>query len=723
MDRISDNFEIVSLDKISATLVSSLNLYAKLFYKQLYKLVRLPNNKLGICVRLSTNAGSDSLLVQHEPVIIEISNDKIELCELKVYPDRIGFPFERFPHVNYPVGNMPPSLCLTREDFQNWYAEHNFAEYIDLIGTWFEDANKGNLIKIKDKDYFEPFRTHDIKCIMLRVPYEDKYLENAVNPITISFNIENWKDNLFYCNILHPSKKAKEIGVLLNRPAKDICSSWFLKYPQNLGELYNFIAEERFNLDKTKIDELINRDNLECENIFFSLAFPRPTTVLNKSTCIDYLTFKIKLEDYTSNNLEGNVDEVMVEDIANIDIAKYISGTPNEIGDKKILILGCGAIGSKVIYHLYRSGICNLTICDKDVMQSHNVCRHALSKFNLLSPKVKLIKEELDQMFINNPKPIKTVEYDLLEWLPKTDLNDYDIIIDTTASASVFRCLDNLSHDISSPIIHFALSDAGNIGLVYIKFNNLSKLSDYYMQLARLAIDNEDLSNWLHKEKRYNYDWVRIGEGCHSNTMILSDDVISSHASIASSIIRNIFSSEKENTAYLSFANVEYIGQMFSDNFKIPEFVDIQCDNNQDWHVRIPKDLLSHIRLQAKISGKKEIGGYMMGNVDVKYKTIYVLHQYKPNDSKQKTSRLSLGIQGWKEEYNKVKSSTASMLDYIGDWHSHPIGSLNMSTRDILTNYAIKTSEIVSEYGLCLITNSSNTKAHLLEPGIEVYLV
>ena len=213
---------------------------------------------------------------------------------------------------------------------------------------------------------------------------------------------------------------------------------------------------------------------------------------------------------------------------------------------------------------------------------------------------------------------------------------------------------------------------------------------------------------------------MRIGEGCHSNTTRLGDEIVSTHTGIAASVIKGVLSKKNGNTAYLSYVNIEYEGQVFTESYRIPAFINIKCSNNDEWQVRIPKSLLNEIQLEAKLAGKKEVGGYLMGNIDVKHKIIYLLHQFKPADSKQKISKLHLGIKGWREEYLRVKSRSSGVLDYIGDWHSHPSGSLDMSVTDILTNYAIKTSEIPSEYGICLIANSHQTKAHLLIPGIDV---
>lgn len=614
MDKTSDHFDVFN-KSINPQLVMSINQCVDLLYKNEYKLVTLPNKHIGVCTRISTGAGSNSILIQNEPVIIEICGNNIEECNLNVYPDRKNFPFEKFPHINYPIPPLPPSLCLTRENFRDWYAEHTFREYILLIKQWFSDANQGNLIKIKDKDYFEPFRIDHWDCIMLHTPFDDKYLENAINSITICSSVTKKNQKVFYSNLCPVCSNDTCLEILLNRHGNDICTSWFIERPQTLGELLDLITKERFQLNREILDEKLKVIGNNAESLFFRLAFPRPVKVLEKTTRIDYLTFKVSVDSYIHDILDDKIEQVLLMDITNTDTARYLSGTSDKIANKKILLLGAGAIGSKLAFHLYRSGICNITLCDKDIMLSHNVCRHALNSYDGLRPKVELVKEELESMYVHDSS-IKTVEEDLLEWLPRNQLIEYDLIIDTTASASVFRCLDTHPINNHTPIIHYALSDAGGVGLVYIHTDNTSLLSDYYMQLAISAIKDEDLSNWIMRERKYNYDWIRIGEGCHSNTMILSDDVISCHTAIASSIVRNLFDGKLSNKAMISFINYEYVGQVFTIKYDIPSFVDIPCSNSPDWHVRIPQPLLHKIRTSAKISGQKETGGYIMGNID-----------------------------------------------------------------------------------------------------------
>ncbi|MBQ2883134.1 MAG: ThiF family adenylyltransferase [Alphaproteobacteria bacterium] len=719
MDKFSDSY--VRLDnREHMELISYINSYAHLFYESKYDLVCLPTENIGICCRISSHAGSNSLLIQHEPIVIEICGKDIEECDINVYPDRMNFPFNNYPHINFAVGQLPPTLCLTRERFVNWYAEHSFGELIILIRQWFEDALNGNLIKTKEGDFYEPFRTDSLDVVMLKIPVEDSFIERIEKSDSICYTIDSHGNNLYSRECFSDKSLNQDIGVLLFRSCNIICSTWFIKQPKTLGALYKFASDNEFFIDKPKIASYIKNNGQRSKNIFFQFAFVRPTNVLGKGSKVDYLTFCASMEGYITENMESPVYGVEIIDFATPQLANYISNTEIDIANKNILILGCGAIGSKLIYHLYRSGICNLTICDNDYFLSHNVCRHALSRYGLMDPKVKLIKKELDAMFLCNTTQVVAVEDDIMQWLPKANLSNYDIIIDATASASVFRLVDKISLSTSIPIVHFALSDSGNIGHVYVNTSRESILSDYYMHLVHESIDNDDISNWLKRNTKYSLDIVRIGEGCHSNTMRLGDEIVSTHTGIAASVIKGVLSKKCENTAFLSYVNIEYEGQVFTESYHIPVFINLKCSNNNEWQVRIPKSLLNEIQLEAKLAGKKEVGGYLMGNIDVKHKIIYLLHQFKPADSKQKISKLHLGIKGWREEYLRVKSRSSGVIDYIGDWHSHPSGSLDMSVTDILTNYAIKTSEIPSEYGICLIANSHQTKAHLLIPGIDV---
>lgn len=713
MDKFSDYCKTLESSRAIA-FKKALKPWAKSF-PQGYTLVELPEGSVGICTKIPVEVGSDSLLLVGEPMLIGVSSLDLEYNPPFVFPDRLNFPFTKFPHINYAHNGLPNTICLTREPIEEWYAEHTFGEYIELVSKWLDDAAHGNLIKLKQGDFYEPFRVENTKGIILINRDIDRYIVEQKKNVSYYVAVD-YSTNVSIENCYDPTTdgcKDNAIEIILCRNCKNVLSDWFIQYPTILKELLAFAKEYGFVIEQEKIVSLLNTAQCSIEKIFFRFAFIRPKNLIGKDSPVDYLCYCIAKEDFLRQNMNASIDGIMMLDRITQEYANNLTETAEVISRKKILILGCGAIGSKLIYHLYRSGISNLTICDKDVMMPHNLCRHALTKHSIEN-KAKLIRDSLNQMF-HFPCRIKIVMDDLLKWLPQTNLNEYDVIIDATASASIARCLDNIVCNLTIPIVSFALSDSGKIGLVYTNYDRSVSLVDYYMQLLREAINDNDISAWLKDERKYNYDYVRIGEGCHSNTMKINDDVISAHTASAARIVRNLFDKEVKNNACLSFADLDFKGSMYSLKCLIPSFEKLTCQNDSQWEVRIPSDLLQYIKKEAKVGGKREVGEYMMGYIDTKYRRIYVLDSYKPKDSLRQTSKIELGKKGWKEHKERIKQRTADMMYYLGDWHSHPSGSLQASKIDEATFEYLITNEIDGIYGLGLITNIYEIKAYLLK--------
>ena len=51
--------------------------------------------------------------------------------------------------------------------------------------------------------------------------------------------------------------------------------------------------------------------------------------------------------------------------------------------NKKILIVGCGGIGSNLSNYLIRSGFSNLVLCDSDIIEENNLQRQFFLKNKL----------------------------------------------------------------------------------------------------------------------------------------------------------------------------------------------------------------------------------------------------------------------------------------------------------------------------------------------------
>lgn len=89
--------------------------------------------------------------------------------------------------------------------------------------------------------------------------------------------------------------------------------------------------------------------------------------------------------------------------------------------------------------------------------------------------------------------------------------------------------------------------------------------------------------------------------------MKINDDIISAHTALAARIIRNLFDKCAKNNAYLSFADLDFQGSMFSLKYIIPSFEKFICQNNSQWEVRIPSDLLQYIKRKQRLAAKEKL--------------------------------------------------------------------------------------------------------------------
>ena len=177
MEKYSDQYKDVSIDNFPQ-LLGFYKTLAKFAYEGV-RSVMLPDNNVGFCCEFEVDAGTSSLLYLREPIIIEVSisaqHDEVPIA----YPDRKDFPYDKYPHVNYPEQGMPPSLCLTREDDKEWYAEISFRQYVKTLINWLNDAANDRLIKVESGDQYEPFRIpNNVRWKLLRMFDVDKIITN-----------------------------------------------------------------------------------------------------------------------------------------------------------------------------------------------------------------------------------------------------------------------------------------------------------------------------------------------------------------------------------------------------------------------------------------------------------------------------------------------------------------------------------------------------------------
>ena len=715
MDRVSDKYPVIDIATIG-DLAKELTSLASIFDDGIFSLVELDSDTVGLCGGINTYARSKSALQHIEPVVIAVSKASWQTRVPFSFSDNPKFPYNKFAHINYQHGDYPPTFCLSRENIEDWYAEHTLKEYVELVAQWLRDAAKGRLMKITENDEFEPQRLHHVlDHILMRATYMDSILENK-DPQCDLYSITALKDfpNLAYGKEQDTVLNSNAVGVRLFAGRDNVDDTWYRHYPETLLHLYQFILDKKYplNLDqlKTSLDE--NK-----QYVYFQLALLRPVRIIGKNTRINYLCFRVPASDVLSDNANAALEEVTIIDFTDYTAAKDLSETPESIFMKNICILGCGAVGSKLAFHLYRSGISFISLVDNDFLLPHNMVRHALSSYkpgSFVLHKASALRKNLEDMFYGMPPCHKSFNEDALSHISAPREEPYDLIIDATASVHVMYGLDAIDLPEKTRIVRVALSEGGDVGVTYLAIDSRQRLADFYMEILRASFKNELIYRWLSSERKNSTENIRVGEGCHSNTMRISDDTISSHAALMSSIIRHIYEGDQHNRIILSFAHRDFPGSMQTCTIPVNPYQLFSCANDLSWTVRIPEDLLKEIRLKAKTAGTKENGGYLFGHIDYKRRVIYPLLHYMPRDSRGTKSGFRLGTSGLKDYKTMIDQRSIGQMEYIGDWHSHPACSLDMSAIDITTCYADVLPQLKNGIGLCVITKTNDTKFFLL---------
>jgi Dinucleotide-utilizing enzymes involved in molybdopterin and thiamine biosynthesis family 2 len=143
------------------------------------------------------------------------------------------------------------------------------------------------------------------------------------------------------------------------------------------------------------------------------------------------------------------------------------------IKESNILLIGCGSVGSDILFLLARSGLKNFTIVDPDELKVENSYRHFLGIDKAIEYKYKteLLKEEMERRYPNTK--IEKHNKDILYLInsQEVNVNDYDLIICAIGNPNTERLLNRMILKTNTPAI-FTWVEAYGLGGHALLVNN-----------------------------------------------------------------------------------------------------------------------------------------------------------------------------------------------------------------------------------------------------------
>ncbi|PKW21091.1 JAB domain-containing protein similar to deubiquitination enzymes [Flavobacterium lindanitolerans] len=725
MEKFSDSLSVYKNDLENSALRDSLKSLDKLIGGKV-KILDWGNSKIAIPLEINVDLPSlgnfENLDIRTtEPIILVFDLINYPVSAPRVYTDRSDFPKSNLAHLYVAVNNRPPAFCYVRGNPDEWYANKRIEDLLIRISNWLHDAATGELAE--NGDQYEPLRLEGYSGNII---YDYDTILSVVTSKTALVVGENFSIALFeqvgltnrstykFVKLItdknalatikevdEERKKGKEdvsrrkyfFGFILWNEENEIKSEYQVNIPRSFEEFklfcnYYEIKYEEFEKFVATFKELN-------EYIYFPVivAIRRPSQLTGYSSNIEFINLRFKLD---SDDVK---DETIVNNIS-IDIlshnqpltqklARQISGRKIDLSGRSA-VFGCGAIGSKIIMHLARSGQTNLTLIDPDYISPHNLVRHVLFSDNEGENKAEALAQKIRKFYpfemtgvINGP----SFKEGLID--KEETFKTYNWLLDFTASEAFFNKLVMLKSINNNQLASASISDFGNLGILYKEGANRNpRIDDLQVELYSLASTDENIHKWLQNEQlaaSSNNLVVQVGVGCNSETTILSDDKISSHASYFSGVLKK----EMEN---LSSQGKIYLNRILdtgdykieTEIIKVDPFDIFQPVNDSTWTIRFKSGVIKQLTDEFRNAGKIETGGVFVGVCNYKTKTIHVTESIKaPIDSEGNSIHFIRGYKGLPEKISEVETKSGGQIGYIGEWHTHPDGPNFLSPQDM----------------------------------------
>ncbi|HBO1950431.1 TPA: ThiF family adenylyltransferase [Pseudomonas aeruginosa] len=357
---------------------------------------------------------------------------------------------------------------------------------------------------------------------------------------------------------------------------------------------------------------------------------------------------------------------VEVRSALTANMARDLSAVSTENAQFEGVLAGLGGLGGALADLWIRQGWGHWTFIDPDRLMPHNLSRHVAFDYDIGQEKVDVMQGHAARIYPDEPLPgaiaksILSQDTDVLNALGQAQL-----VVDVTTTLHAPR---ELARTANAPrTASLFLTPSGLSSVMILEDQARQQRVDgmegqYYRAILNNEWGREHLANHLGDR------WV--GGGCRDISVRISDECIHVHAGILSRQLRQ--SVAKPEARLCVWAYDEQSGAIASHEVSLSE---VFTTTSNGWTIKYDAALVDKLK-QARLAAlPNEIGGSIIGITDLKAGTLVIVDVLPtPPDSQSSPSHFIRGEKGQQEALEEVQGRTARVVDYLGEWHSHPDG-------------------------------------------------
>jgi integrative and conjugative element protein (TIGR02256 family) len=646
-----------------------------------------------------------------ETVVIEVEVELSQLSVVDIHPiERISITFtegdnawpevlalrENFPrvsHLNLRAKEFPRSLCLYERPYEENRSRWAPVSIVERVRSWLSDTANGTLHKSDQP--LEQLFLGTRNAIVLPESFRASP-ETGPHRLNISHaNLRPWGE-LFFANRVSESGQAPGSRFLATTFITPAITHGTLRWiPQTLSELHAACAGAGGDLLGNLRIEISSWDRGPStlnSYLVLIVVFPKVRTagspiesyetwVYVSNDTIEVIGQAFGIWEMT-NGVPGHVIGGVVSDEALNGLSIYPlnptyalgrdgAATMNGVAPDvtRFAAVGLGALGSQVVTFLARSGFGLWSLIDSDVLLPHNVARHQLTSDFVGFPKVEAMRQYLNRLLATQSVE-RAVFANVLEagdLQSETDIaiNSSAAVLDFSASVPVARYLARSTPKAVRCLSSFMNPSGTTLIMLAENRDRTLRLNHLEMQYYRAVLNMPELAGHLSQGGVS----TRYARSCRDVTATIPAHRVGLHAALCAGAVREALR--------LDTAQIKLWRAQNDASVQVTEV----CPRTTteygigDWTLVVDDGFIEKLRSLRNGSLPRETGGVLLGIWDLDEKTVYVVDTIPaPPDSKKRMTSFIRGSEGLIEQVRSSVSATAEMVQYIGEWHSHPDG-------------------------------------------------
>lgn len=338
--------------------------------------------------------------------------------------------------------------------------------------------------------------------------------------------------------------------------------------------------------------------------------------------------------------------------------------------DAKLVAIGAGAIGSNVMINTARAGIGTWTVIDDDIVLPHNIVRQSQIDAMVGSPKAEMARDMLNAILAEGGSSHINANVLKPEAEAEAVLGAFaaaDLVVDFSASPAVLGMIADEDKAARGASCFFNPTGDDLVILTEDGLRNL-RLDEIEAQYFLAAAAEPYLAKHLDDAR---IDLVRYANACQDLTRPLPPWQIQTLSGIAAGRLLELAGDAEASARIWRLS--PGTGGILPMHIAL---AGVHRHAFDGFRVSVSDHVIETMRGLREAAAPNETGGVLLGSFDLSRAIVHIVAALPaPEDSRQTPTYFIRGAKELKPLVEGFNRRSAGVIDYVGEWHSHPKGA------------------------------------------------